>query len=112
MNNTENKYICKNCNYDTNNKTNWENHLKSGLHKTGHRKKRSDIKEIIKCNKCNYTNKSNMTFKKHYLNNHCNKEQREKEYTFYCKLCNFGTFYENLMNDHKNTIKHKYNVTL
>ena len=107
-----NKYVCDNCKYDTNNKLCWQAHLKTVLHKTGHRKKRSDFKQPSKCEKCDYTTKSSINLKKHFLNNHCEKEQREKEYTFYCRECDFGVFYENFMNDHKNTVKHKYNMTL
>jgi hypothetical protein len=45
--------------------------------------------------------------KQHYLNEHCNKKEREEGFTYYCKECDFGSFSEKTMEKHKNTKKHK-----
>lgn len=44
----------------------------------------------------------------HKLNKHSSQEEREKEFTHYCKLCNYGSFSLDSYNLHINTIKHKY----
>ena len=58
----------------------------------------------------------NVLFKLHHdellnmdaiLNEHSNKETREKEFTYYCKCCDFGSFCENQLNKHNDTSKHK-----
>lgn len=102
-----NKYNCKQCKFSCNTKARWEAHIKTELHKTGKRKKRSDCKDPFKCVECNYKTKNSITFKKHILNSHANKETREKEFKFYCKYCDFGTFYKDTFNLHRNTDKHK-----
>ena len=43
----------------------------------------------------------------HKLNNHSTKEEREKEFTYYCKFCDFGVFTESSMNTHNESIRHK-----
>ena len=87
-------------------------HIKTELHKTGIKKRRSDYKEPYKCEKCDYKHKNITNYKIHLLNNHSTKEEREKEYIYYCKTCDFGSFCEEQLNKHNETIKHKYNTTL
>ena len=41
-----------------------------------------------------------------------NAEERKKEFTYYCEMCDFGSFCEEQLNKHNETIKHKYNLTL
>ena len=55
----ENKYKCEKCNYGCNIPSRWEAHIKTTLHKTGQKKKRSDYKEPLKCEKCEYKTKNN-----------------------------------------------------
>ena len=45
--------------------------------------------------------------KKHILNEHSTKEQREKEFKFYCSYCDFGTFSKDTIKVHNETNKHK-----
>ena len=45
--------------------------------------------------------------KKHVLNEHSTKEEREKEFKYYCKSCDFGTFSKDTYEVHTNTNKHK-----
>ena len=106
------KYICDKCNYKGNIKSDWEKHINTSLHKTGKKKERSDKKEPLKCEKCEYRTKSKAGLKQHNLNWHSTLEEREKEFKYYCKYCNFGTFSVDLIDIHNNTKKHKYNETI
>ena len=103
----EYKHVCEKCNYRCNFESQWIKHCETELHKTGKRKKRTDYREIEKCKKCDYITKNHTTMKKHYLNEHTNKEELEKEFKLYCKLCDFGTFSKNTINIHNNIEKHK-----
>jgi len=107
-----NKYICEKCNYKTNITSKWNAHINTELHKTGVRKKRADCKDPVKCTGCDYSTKNKMILKTHFLNNHCDKEQKKKEFNFYCDHCDFGSFYEDAINIHNNSLKHKYKVLL
>lgn len=102
-----NNFTCEKCNYTTNIKSSWLKHLTTELHQNGIRKKRSDCKEPFKCEKCNYLNKNIITLKKHFLNEHADKQQREKDFKFYCSECDVGTFSIDTYNIHLNTNKHK-----
>ena len=103
----EYKHICEKCDYKCNFDSQWKIHCDTELHKTGKRKKRTDYREIEKCKDCDYITKNHTTMKKHYLNEHASIEEREKEFKFYCKLCDFGTFSKDTMNTHNETEKHK-----
>lgn len=103
----EYKYKCKPCDFQCNTKSRWEKHISTELHKTGKRKQRSDYKEPFKCEKCGYTSKNTITFKKHVLNEHSDKATRAKEFPYYCKYCNVGTFSKDTFALHNNTKKHK-----
>lgn len=101
------KYNCEKCSYNCKYESEWVKHINTEIHKTGIKKRRSDYKEPFKCEKCDYTSKNNVTLKKHFLNEHANKEQRKKEFKFYCDICDFGAFYQDLYEIHINTEKHK-----
>lgn len=102
-----NKYICEKCDYKCKFLCEWKKHCESGLHKTGERKKRSDYVEVEKCDKCNYKVQNKTMMKEHYLNEHGNKKERESEFKYYCKECDFGTFCEKRIEIHKKTKKHQ-----
>ena len=104
------KFKCEKCQYECNYKSAWEKHINTEIHKTGKRKIRSDYKEPFKCDKCNYNTKNIITYKKHILNEHSNKEAREKEFTYYCKYCDIGTFSKDTINAHNETEKHKKSI--
>jgi len=38
--------------------------------------------------------------KLHYLNHHSNKEERKKEFKYYCENCDFGNFTKALYKAH------------
>ncbi len=107
-----NKYICEKCNFKCNTKARWEAHINTELHKTGQRKVRYDYKEPYKCDKCEFKHKNITNYKIHLLNNHSTKEERKKEFLFYCELCDFGSFCENQINKHNETSKHKLILSL
>ena len=106
------KYVCDKCEYKCNYDSEWLKHCNTELHKTGIRKKRSDIKDPIKCNDCLYSTKNKTMMKQHKLNEHSTKQERKKEFKFYCECCDFGTFSKDLFEKHNNTDKHKNYVNL
>ena len=104
----EYKYLCDKCNYKCKLLSQLKKHNETELHKTGIRKIRSDKTENKKCEKCNYETRNSTTLKQHYLNIHGTLEEREKEFKYYCKLCNYGTFSIDLFKQHEESKKHKY----
>ena len=104
------KYECEKCRFKCNTKAQWEAHIKTTLHQTGERKKRSDTKEPYKCEKCEYKTKNKTTLKQHYLNDHGTLEEREKEFKRYCKVCDFGTFSIDIYINHIESEKHNKKI--
>ena len=102
----EYKFICNQCNFKCNEKSRWEKHTESEKHKTGQRKKRCDYGGPYKCERCEYETENSTTYKQHILNEHSNKEEREKGFKYYCKLCDFGIFSNSLYEKHKLSDKH------
>ena len=100
------KHICEKCNYKCKFKSELEKHLNTELHKTGKRAKRKDYKGEEICIKCDYKTKNKTTMKQHKLNEHGTIEEREKEFKYYCKDCDFGTFSIDIIEKHKKTKKH------
>ena len=116
MNNINNdkeefKYICEKCDYKCRFDCEWKKHCKTTLHITGKRKKKDNYKQAEKCKFCNYMTKNTFLLKKHTLTEHSTKEERKEKFTYYCDLCDFGTFSKDTHEIHLNTNKHKrYNV--
>jgi hypothetical protein len=106
------KYNCENCNFHCNEKIRWEKHIETEKHTNGKRKIRSDYEGPYNCNICNFTTKNKIKFTEHKLNNHSNKEERKREFKFYCELCDKGYFYNDMYTRHINTEKHKLCVLL
>ncbi len=102
----EYKYNCENCKYYCNEISKWDKHTDTQKHKTGKRKVRADFKGPYKCEKCNYETKNATTYKQHKLNIHSTLEERQKEFKFYCKNCDFGTFSKDLIEKHNQSDKH------
>jgi len=102
----EYKYKCEKCNFYTNAFSLYEKHLLTGKHKTGERTKRCDKKLLDKCPECDYTSPNNTIMTQHILNKHSTKEKREKDFKYYCKCCDYGTFAELLHKKHLNSEKH------
>jgi len=101
------KYNCQQCDFSCQFQSAWQKHINTGLHKTGKRKKRSDYKDAYRCEQCDYKTRNIVTFKKHKLNAHSNKETREKGFKYYCKYCDFGTFSKDTLTTHNETNRHK-----
>jgi hypothetical protein len=72
------KYICEKCDYKCRFECEWKKHCETTLHKTGERKKKDNYKENGKCKDCEYTTTNTFLMKKHRLNEHATKEEREK----------------------------------
>jgi len=105
------KYNCEKCNFSCDIPSRWEAHIKTILHQTGKKKKRSDYKEPLKCEKCEYQTKNKLMMLQHKLNEHSTVEEREKEFKYYCKKCDYGTISKDLFNKHQQTQKHiKYDL--
>lgn len=104
------KYECEKCRFKCKTKAHWEAHIKTSLHITGERKKRSDTKEPFKCDKCEYKTKNKTILKQHILNEHECIEVREKEFKHYCKECDLGTFSLEIYKNHMDSDKHKKKI--
>jgi hypothetical protein len=98
-------FYCEKCNYRTEFRYSYEQHLETTLHKTGKRKERSD-KVVLKCEFCPYESHNRNNFNTHRLNNHLSIEERSKEYTYYCNICDFGSFDTKVMEKHNQSKKH------
>ena len=101
-----NQYYCEKCSFHANYLSHWNNHLESKKHNGEKRKERSDKVLEPKCNLCNYETDKTINMKQHYLNNHATKEERQKEFIFYCVKCDFGSFSKFLFDRHLETLKH------
>lgn len=101
------KYNCDKCKYYTNNLYDWNIHINRYIHKYGIKKKRSDYKEAYKCENCDYKTKNKTILIQHYLNYHGNYDERSKQFKFFCKCCNYGTFAKSFIEKHNSTNKHK-----
>ncbi len=100
-------YYCNSCDYKCNVKSSWEKHLLTTLHITGKRKVRTDKIDPYTCKNCSFKTKNKVALKQHNLNYHSTITERENEFKFYCKYCDFGTFSNPLYEEHLNTEKHK-----
>ena len=105
-----NKYICEKCNYVTNLKHLLEQHNETEKHKTGKHGKcflKKKEKEIYTCEKCNFNTTNKNNYLTHNLNNHSEKEERKKEFKYYCDSCDFGVFTVSSFDKHKMSLRHK-----
>ena len=50
-----------------------------------------------------YLYKTLNNLKEHILNYHSSIEEREKGFTYYCKLCDYGTLSKDSINNYYNT---------
>ena len=69
------KYNCEKCGFKCNYESQWLKHIDTELHKTGIKKKRSDIKEPYKYSNYLYETKNTVMFIQHKLNIRGIKEQ-------------------------------------
>lgn len=106
------KYKCYKCKYFTNNLYDWNIHINREIHLFGIKKKRSDLKDPFKCEKCDYQSKNKIILIQHYLNYHGNFEERKNKFKFFCEYCNYGTFAKSFIEKHNNSKKHNNNKNL
>ena len=100
-------YRCDKCNKEFKFKCRYESHLKTLKHTGDKRKQRVKIEDLV-CSYCKeFRTRNEHNLKIHILNYHKNKEEREKEYPYYCNICDFGSFQNSHLEKHKLTKKHK-----
>ena len=102
----EQKYNCEKCQYNCYYLSEWNKHLSSKKHNGEKRKERNDKFLEDKCKFCDYKPSKTINMKLHYLNNHATKEERQKEFKYYCDKCDFGCFINILFIRHLETQKH------
>lgn len=112
----ETKYYCNMCDYMCEYNSHWLQHLNCNKHKNnGKRLPRCDKSFDTKCKNCVYETNNLVSMRLHYLTKHSNKEDRKKEFKYYCASCDSGTFSDVLFNRHNETKKHilkQFKVTL
>ena len=101
-----NKYNCEKCNFICNTKARWNAHINTQLHITGQRKKRSDYKEPLRCDRCEYKTKNRMILEQHILNEHSTLDERKNKFKYYCKTCDYGSISKDSYQRHTKTKKH------
>lgn len=106
----EYKFVCEKCNFKCNTACAWKIHTETEKHKTGKKKVRSDFGGPYICEKCKYKTKNSVAFTQHRLNEHATKEEREKDFKFYCKTCDYGTFSKTFYDNHNESAKHKKRI--
>jgi len=102
----ETKYNCEKCLYKCNYLSEWNDHLITKKHTGEKRKERNDKILEDKCKFCDYKPTKTTNLKLHFLNKHASKEERQKEFNFYCDKCDFGCFINILFKRHLETQKH------
>jgi len=103
----EYKFFCEQCNYGTNIRYSLIQHNETELHRTGQRKtKPKKIKEEYKCADCEYKSTNKNNYLTHKLNNHSTKDERKKEFKYYCEVCDFGVFTESSLEKHNQSLRH------
>lgn len=102
----ETKYNCEMCQFRCNHLSLWNEHMACKKHTGEKRKERCDKILEEKCKFCDYKPTRTTNMKLHYLNKHAEKEERQKEFKFYCEKCDFGCFVHILLVRHLETQKH------
>jgi ribosomal protein L35 len=100
------KYNCEKCQYGCNYLSEWNEHLLCKKHTGEKRKERSDKILEEQCKFCHYKSNKTTNMKLHILTHHSTKEERQKEFKFYCDKCDFGTNADILFKRHLETLKH------
>ena len=99
-------YQCEKCNFHCKFKSEYERHCNTEIHKTGKRGGKKNKVSYL-CQICKlYEGSCNTNLKNHILINHKTKEDREKEYPNYCKICDYGSFSKKMFDKHLGTKKH------
>jgi hypothetical protein len=99
MSNTEYKYSCDLCNFNTLYISEWNKHINTDKHK------RDGTKKQTKCSICNYISNTHWNLKMHILTQHSTKEQRIEQ-KYYCTYCDQVFFCSQYLKTHINGKKH------
>ena len=97
------KYICTNCNFETNFASEWLKHIKSQKHE------RNGLAKTKKCNNCEYEGLTHWNLKMHIMTQHSTIEERSK-HKYYCTNCDQVFFCLIYKEKHINGIVHKNKV--
>ena len=101
------EYFCEKCNYKTTDKYNYGKHLNAKSHKGEKRKPRSDKVCLDKCPMCDFVTKGRGdVYKEHILTMHSTEQEQKEQFTYYCTLCDVGTFNKFTYNTHLKTKGH------
>lgn len=103
-------FNCDICNFSCKYESIWKQHISTKKHNNKGvltRKSRT----IKLCYICNFKAEHKESLNTHILTKHKNKEDRENEFTYYCKKCDFGTFIKILFDKHNSTIKHNQRLS-
>lgn len=105
------KYKCDICTYECEYESQWKQHIETIKHINNGIKIRK-ITRNKKCEICDYEAKNYSAIRNHYLSKHGTKEERKKEYPYYCVNCDSGTYTKCIFTKHCNSIKHKQCVSV
>jgi ribosomal protein L35 len=100
------KYNCEVCNFSCIYPAHWKEHLETKKHKNNGKRTRSDKILNPQCELCSFKTNNLSNMKSHKLTKHGTPNDREKNFTYYCKNCDFGTFAKLLYERHCQTPKH------
>lgn len=100
------KYYCDKCNYGHNFYSFWKRHLNTKKHKSEDGEY-NNVKVPCVCDECGYKTNTSTNLLSHKLNNHSNREERKKNFKFYCEICDIGAMTKRSYDAHLSTVKHK-----
>lgn len=58
------------------------------------------------CNHCNFKCDNYDNLKCHSLYSHSTQKERELSFSYYCKICDYGSFHKNKYGEHLSSSKH------
>ena len=100
------KFTCEQCHISFLYKSKYDTHLKSKKHTGEAKKTRLDKIFEPQCRYCNFVAAHLTSMQTHLLTKHSTLEERQKQFKYYCKECDFGTMGEILWKRHQETKKH------
>jgi len=105
--NEKNMYRCEKCSFSTTSKSLYDRHLICKKHINGFITRNRPSKDPFICCICNnYKTKNTFNLKTHILNNHSTSDEKAEKYTYFCNLCNFGTYKKDSIDKHIKSKKH------
>lgn len=99
------KYICIQCKYECEYKSHWDQHILTEKHNNNGKIIKKEIRNKV-CKVCSYKANTYSDARNHYLSKHGTNEEKLKEYPYFCKTCNIGTFGKSIYTAHCTSKKH------